>query len=98
MDSQLNVIIRFELSGQEQFNELILIIKEMGAITTKAPCFISAKFHRNDDFSLLINYSTWESSETYHKFWDENVVGTPAYEKILNFKPQISKVFGISLS
>lgn len=96
MPTPLNVIVRFEVN-EGNVDPLIKLIGEFfQKEVSQFPGFISAKLHRNEEGTVLINYATWESSEHFQKFI-EFARTSAVSQKIQAYKPTQDRVFEVSL-
>ena len=97
MKNPIYVIVRFELK-EEEIDVLYPTIQEFfKKEVSKVPGFISAKLHRNNEGTVLINYAAWESVELYHKFIMEVAMNSEISKKIQRFESKADKVFEIPL-
>lgn len=97
MTNPLNVIVRFELKKGE-FEVLLPLIQEFfKKEVSTVPGFISAKIHKNEEGSVLINYATWESEEKFQKFVVEIARVSEISKKIQAFTSKSDRVFEIPL-
>ena len=81
-----------------EFETLVSLIrdffeKEVSSFTG----FLSAKIHRNREGIVLINYATWDSSESFQKFVIELASVSPIAKKIQAFHLTQDMVFEVSL-
>ena len=97
MKSPIYVIVRFELKEGEIEILFPLIQEFFKKEVSEVPGFISAKIHRNEEGTVLINYVTWESSDKYQKFIREVAMMSEISKKIRTFKSNSDNVFEISL-
>ena len=92
-----SVIVRFNLKEGE-LDPLVSLIRDFfGQEVSRFPGFLSAKIHQNEEGTVLINYATWESTESFQKFVVELASVSPIAKKIQAFQPTQDKVFEISL-
>ncbi|WP_221390915.1 antibiotic biosynthesis monooxygenase [Dyadobacter sp. NIV53] len=97
MNNPMNVIVRFELKEGE-IEVLVPLIQEFFEKEVSAvPGFISAKIHKNEEGSVLINYATWESEEKFLKFVKEVAQVSEISKKIQAFASKTDRVFEITL-
>ncbi|NIJ56126.1 antibiotic biosynthesis monooxygenase [Dyadobacter arcticus] len=97
INKQLNVIVRFELK-EEELETLVSQIRDFfEKEVSRFPGFISAKIHQNQERTVLINYATWDSSESFQKFVMELASVSPIAKKIQAFNPKQDMVFEILL-
>jgi heme-degrading monooxygenase HmoA len=96
MSGPLYIIVRFDLKEGE-IDTLVSLIGEFFAKeVSHFPGFISAKLHRNEEGTVLINYATWESPEKFLKFI-EFARNSEMSKKIQAFNPTQDRVFEVSL-
>jgi quinol monooxygenase YgiN len=90
------VFVRFELQPGEM-EKLVPLIKDFfeNEVST-FPGFVSAKFHRNEAGSVLINYATWESAEQFQAFMGK-AMHSERSKKIQAFNSSADRVFEIAL-
>lgn len=94
MHSPLIVIVRFELK-EGDIDPLVSLIGEFfKKEVSHFPGFLSAKLHRNEAGTVLINYARWESAETFHKFIAFARDSTLS-KQIQAFKPSQDQVFEV---
>ena len=97
MSNPINVIVRFELKEGE-IDKLVPLVQEFFTKeVSSAPGFISAKLHRNEEGTVFINYTTWESPEHYQKFIKEIAMGSEISKQIRAFSSKADWVFEIPL-
>ncbi|GAB3974831.1 hypothetical protein GCM10028806_31280 [Spirosoma terrae] len=96
-NKQLNVIVRFELKAGELDTLVTLIQQFFEHEVSHFPGFISAKLHQNEAGTVLINYATWESSDSFRKFVIELASVSPIAKKIQAFQPTQDMVFEVPL-
>lgn len=97
MRSPYYVVVRFELREGEIATLVPLIQAYFREEVSSAAGFISSRIHRNEAGTVLINYATWESSDSYQQFWRSVVMKSEISKQIQTFNPQIDQVFEIPL-
>jgi heme-degrading monooxygenase HmoA len=96
-NKQLNVIVRFELNDGQLDTLVSLIRNFFEQEVSRFPGFISAKIHRNEAGTVLINYATWESTEHFQQFVMEMASVSPTAQQIQAFHPTQDMVFEVPL-
>jgi len=96
MQSPLYVVVRFELRDGEIDQLIQLIGNFFREEVSQFPGFISAKLHRNNEGTVLINYATWESTEHFQKFI-AFARDSERSKQIQAYKPSQDRVFEVSL-
>ncbi|MEH6659352.1 antibiotic biosynthesis monooxygenase [Leeuwenhoekiella marinoflava] len=87
MQNTYYVIVRFNIQ-QEQFQTLhSLITAFFEQEVHAAPGFISSQILVSEDKTLVTNYATWESKETFDTFAEEVVPKSEISKKIADFNP-----------
>ena len=85
MNRPINVIVRFELQEGEIDRLVPLVQAFFTKEVSRASGFISAKLHRNEEGTVFINYTTWESAEHYQTFIKEVAMGSDISKQIRAF-------------
>lgn len=97
MNSPIHVIVRFELKEGE-IDRLVPLVQEFFTKeVSRVPGFISAKIHRNEEGTVFINYTTWESMEHYQNFIKEVAMGSEISKQIRAFSSKADWVYEIPL-
>ena len=96
MNGPLHVIVRFEVNEGDIDSLISLIGDFFKKEVSQFSGFISAKLHRNEEGTVLINYATWESTEKFQKFI-EFARNSEMSKQIQAFKPSQDRVFEIFL-
>lgn len=95
MQSPLYVIVRFALNEGEIDRLISLIGNFFSQEVSQFPGFISAKLHRNQEGTVLINYATWESAEHFQTFI-AFARGSEWSKQIQAYQPSQDRVFEVS--
>ncbi len=92
-----HVVVRFDLEFGEIEKLKPLVKAFLDSEVSKFPGFISAKFHENEEKTVLINYATWESKEAYAKFLNEVGSKSERAKRITEFNATVDQVFHVTL-
>ncbi|MEZ0607815.1 antibiotic biosynthesis monooxygenase [Fibrella sp. WM1] len=96
MNTPLNVIVRFDVPADGIDALIALIGHFFRNEVSRFPGFISAKLHRNEEGTVLINYATWESQEAFFHFMTF-ARDSEFSKQIQAYKPTQDRVFEVSL-